>query len=118
MVIYSKKFRLIFNRWLTFLGYSNKVTRNLKGVSDVGFEGELLLESSMASRLVELDTRKAIRLPLQALELFVMNEKGGTWILVSSIFILFAFPFAPRLCLNIVRGRALRCAGTAMEIVP
>ena len=34
MVIYSKEFRLICNSWLTFLGYSNKVTRNLKGVSD------------------------------------------------------------------------------------
>ena len=35
MVIYSKEFRLISSIWLTFLGYSNKVTRNLKGVSDV-----------------------------------------------------------------------------------
>ena len=35
MVIYSKEFRLICNSWLTFLGYSNKVTRKIKGVSDV-----------------------------------------------------------------------------------
>ena len=35
MVIYSKEFKLICNSWLTFLGYSNKVTCNLKGVSDV-----------------------------------------------------------------------------------
>ena len=34
MVIYSKEFVLIFVIWLTFFGYSNKVTRNLKGFSN------------------------------------------------------------------------------------
>ena len=41
MVIYSKEFRLKSVIWLTFLGYSNKVTRNLKGVSD-GIGGNIL----------------------------------------------------------------------------
>ena len=35
MVIYSKEKRSILDLWRTFLGYSNKVTRNLKGFSDV-----------------------------------------------------------------------------------
>ena len=34
MVIHSKEFRLIYDIWLTFSGYSNKVNRNLKGISD------------------------------------------------------------------------------------
>ena len=34
MVIYSNEKRLIWGLWLTFFGYSNKLTRNRKGFSD------------------------------------------------------------------------------------
>ena len=43
MVIYSKELVLICNSWLTFLGYSNKVTHNHKGSTDDGGRGEVAM---------------------------------------------------------------------------
>ena len=44
MVIYSKEKMLSLDIWLTFFGYSNKVTRNLKGFSDVNDSVDLPTE--------------------------------------------------------------------------